>query len=61
MARCMESMLTPAPAAGAADDVVAAPPAPPRPEPKPIQGISLILSVLADRLRRLLRRRNAGV
>ncbi|HVG89357.1 MAG: SRPBCC family protein [Gaiellales bacterium] len=61
MARCMESMLTPAPAAEATDDVVAAPPAPPRPEPKPIKGVSLILGVLADRLRRLLRRRNNGV
>jgi uncharacterized protein len=53
MARNMEALLTPAAsAAGAAGDV-APPGAAPPTEPKPIKGLSLLLGVLAGRIRRL--------
>jgi uncharacterized protein len=54
MARTMEALLAPA----ATSDAVAgadAPPGPPH-EAKPIKGISLILGVLRDRIRRLFTR-----
>jgi len=55
MARNMEALLAPAVATDGGAAAEAAPPRPP-PKAKPIKGISLLLAVLGDRIRRLFTR-----
>ena len=55
MARNMEALLAPAAATDGGAAAEAAPPRPP-PKAKPIKGISLLLAVLGDRIRRLFTR-----
>jgi len=57
MARNMEALLVPAPAATGDQGAAAAPATPKQPpEARPIKGFSLLMGVLADRIRRLFTR-----